>query len=270
MYASTTLGPGTYFGTLVGVQRRANVILSQTHYAPHQKVPEHCHEQPYFCLTLSGAHRETHRKGDETCVPQSVRFHPAQSVHRNTFGRTGGRCFNFELGPGWRERLAGVALRFNAPMTFSDGLLPSLAYRLYEEFRNEDDVSALAIEGITLEILALLHRADKLPRPARWLNAVSATVKQSYLVPLSLDALATVGGVPPVYLAKAFREAHGCSVGAYIRRLRVDHAMKLMHGGETSLGEIALASGFSDQSHFTKVFKAHTGLTPGQFRNSLR
>ena len=76
-------------------------------------------------------------------------------------------------------------------------------------------------------------------------------------------------GVHPVQLARAFRKRYRCSVGELQRRLRLEHASRQLVTTHRTLAEIALAAGFSDQAHFCRVFKAHTGLTPARFRTTF-
>jgi len=268
---STTLSPGAYYGKLVGKQNRADLILTQTHYAPLQEIPDHCHKQPYFCLTLDGNHQETFRSKDVVCDSKSVRFHPSESIHRNRFGDVGGRCFNIELESSWHDRLSEFKPDFQNAVIFNEGPMPFLAHRLYEEFQQEDELSTLAIEGIMLEIFSAVFRSFKESKQtSRWLRNVQATLNERFLESVSLDELANIGGVHPVYLARAFRKTFGCSVGAYVRKLRIEHAKSLLISSNNTLGEIAFHSGFSDQSHFTRMFKINTGLTPSQFRKSLQ
>jgi AraC-like DNA-binding protein len=68
------------------------------------------------------------------------------------------------------------------------------------------------------------------------------------------------------HLARAFREHYGCSIGEYVRRLRIEAACEELSRANKPLSAIAAAAGFYDQAHFTNVFKAHVGVTPGQFR----
>jgi AraC family transcriptional regulator len=82
--------------------------------------------------------------------------------------------------------------------------------------------------------------------------------------------LAQSVGVHPVTLARAFRQAFGCTVGEYVRHLRIERAAHQLAGTELSLAEIALAAGFSDQSHFSNLFRHHTGLSPSKFRQVVR
>jgi AraC-like DNA-binding protein len=59
-------------------------------------------------------------------------------------------------------------------------------------------------------------------------------------------------------------------MGSYVRRLRLDWAARELVRSETSLAGVALEAGFADQSHFTRFFKRHTGLTPQAYRRAMR
>ena len=62
----------------------------------------------------------------------------------------------------------------------------------------------------------------------------------------------------------------GMTLGAYVRRLRLDWAAARLTASDEPLAALALAAGFVDQSHFTRTFKQHTGLTPDQYRQATR
>ena len=66
-----------------------------------------------------------------------------------------------------------------------------------------------------------------------------------------------------------FRRQKGCTVGEYVRHLRVDFALRQLSETENSLSDIAAAGGFADHSHLTRTFKAHLGLTPSEYRKNL-
>jgi AraC-like DNA-binding protein len=67
-----------------------------------------------------------------------------------------------------------------------------------------------------------------------------------------------------------FRQIHGCTVGEYVRKLRINAACHDLNDSEIPLAEVALTSGFADQSHFSRVFKRQVGMTPGAFRKLAR
>jgi AraC-like DNA-binding protein len=147
--------------------------------------------------------------------------------------------------------------------------------RLREECRRPDDASALAVEGLVLELLAEISRARAEPsctHPPRWLDRVLELLRDRFSENVSLDEVAATAGVSADHLTRTFRRYHGCTIGEYIRRLRIEYACQRLLSSQDCLIKLALDAGFYDQSHFTKAFKRHMGVTPATFRNqrSLR
>lgn len=84
---------------------------------------------------------------------------------------------------------------------------------------------------------------------------------------ISRDEVARHAGISPSHFSRLIKERTGRSFTELLRQCRVDLACELLHSDETLAG-VAVASGFCDQSHFTKVFQDAKGLTPRQFRAS--
>lgn len=82
---------------------------------------------------------------------------------------------------------------------------------------------------------------------------------------LSLTLLAQETGLGRYQLIRAFRAATGLTPHAYLLNARVNRGRLLLNQG-LALAEVAYQLGFADQSHFQRVFKAHVGVTPGQYR----
>jgi AraC family transcriptional regulator len=136
-----------------------------------------------------------------------------------------------------------------------------------------DDVAPAAIEGLVLEMLAEASRLRQQDIPGlrpRWLVQARELIHAHFAEPLSLSDIATAVGIHPVRLARAFRKDYRCSVGEFIRQVRIDSACRAMSSGELPLSEVALAAGFADQAHFARTFKRVVGMTPGQFRKAGR
>jgi AraC family transcriptional regulator len=83
---------------------------------------------------------------------------------------------------------------------------------------------------------------------------------------LTVAELAAVGGVRPGYFGKAFKSSFGVSPHAMVLQRRVARAKILIALGEDPLKDIALACGFSDQSHLTNRFHRLAGMTPAAWR----
>jgi AraC-like DNA-binding protein len=97
------------------------------------------------------------------------------------------------------------------------------------------------------------------------LESVIEALKQTDRQPWSLEELANLSGMCRYQLIRAFRAATGMTPHAYQLNVRINQARRLLLSGH-EITDIAYRLGFSDQSHFQRVFKAHTGVTPGCYR----
>jgi AraC-like DNA-binding protein len=87
---------------------------------------------------------------------------------------------------------------------------------------------------------------------------------------LSLKEIAEGLQIHPSYVSREFSKYFSnLSFGEYIRKLRIEKAIDLLRNPAHTLSEVAYLTGFSDQSHFNRIFKAHTGLNPSQYRKGL-
>ncbi|WP_345948163.1 chromate resistance protein ChrB domain-containing protein [Mucilaginibacter sp. PAMB04274] len=87
---------------------------------------------------------------------------------------------------------------------------------------------------------------------------------------LSLKDLSGELNVHPAYLSREFSKYFdNLSFGEYVRKMRIDKAIKLLETTTHSLSDVAYLTGFSDQSHFTRIFKKQTGQSPLLYRKSL-
>jgi len=145
--------------------------------------------------------------------------------------------------------------------------------RLYHEARRQDDLSDLVIEGLILEILAEASRGQSCfskGKPPRWLERAREIIHAHFSERLSLAGIAESVGIHPVHMARSFRQYYHCTVGNYVRRIRIEFTCRKIPASDATLAEISSAAGFFDQSHFAKTFKQLTGMTPGKYRESVR
>lgn len=85
--------------------------------------------------------------------------------------------------------------------------------------------------------------------------------------PIQIANVAEFVGLNETYLSKLFKKEMGQNIGIFIRRQKIKEAGNLLIYTQASCAEIAQYLGFASSSHFTKNFKAETGLTPLQYRN---
>ena len=247
--------------------------LSESEYDPELKTPMHSHQQVCFSLVLSGASIQNVGRKTRQRNPGTMLFYSLDDTHCERFGKTSSRIFSVEMGTECLYRFREYSSLRQESAMFEGGLLGWLTSRLYREFYNQDEAAALAIEGLCLEIMAEACRRKSKAfslRPSPSLIRARDLVHSKLTEHLSLIDVASLVGVHPVYLASAFRKIYGCTFGEYVRKHRIELAITKLTSSDTPLAQIAIDAGFANQAHFTKVFKEHTGMTPGQYRLTVR
>lgn len=130
--------------------------------------------------------------------------------------------------------------------------------------------------AMLFELLYRLHRITTksmeplLAKPVgSILYAAREYINEHYRESCSLHEIAAAVNLSPNYLHSIFREAFGETPYACVTKKRIEAAKQLIMAGQHSMLCIAIETGFCSQSHFNKVFKAQTGITPKQFLDSF-
>jgi AraC family transcriptional regulator len=243
--------------------RRVELLDSvvETTYPPRMRLRRHAHASAYLCFVRDGAFTERQGRRVERYDRTWCVFRPANDEHANEFGESGAVCVNINIGDSWvhrlRERL-GVQSAFVA----------RIRERVDDELRWTDSASEVVIESLAAEMLvfaARRHERANVGR-SRWLERAQQMIDGEFASQLSLARIASAVDIHPVHLARQFRAAHGMTVGDYIREVRVAFARRQLTTTDVPIAEIALSSGFFDQSQLTRAFKRVTGRTPAAYR----
>ncbi|HZM87178.1 MAG TPA: AraC family transcriptional regulator [Blastocatellia bacterium] len=271
---SIELSPGRLYGANLRSHKVASFDLSERVYPPGFKTPRHSHKRALFCFVVQGEYTETYGVRTRECKSSSLLFHPAGELHAECFHDTGGRSFIVEIEPPWMERVREHLGIEDNSIDLSGKDIELLARRLYKEFLLMDEASVLIIEGMMLEIVGEAARrfaTDDVGRQSpRWLRQAKELLRDRFTERLTLEDVAKTVGVHPVHLAQTFHKNYRCTVGDFVRRLRIEYACRELAVSELPIVDIALAAGFCDQSHFTRTFKRCTGVPPSQYRGSFR
>jgi AraC family transcriptional regulator len=266
------LPAGQHHGTISSSRDIAGFVLTETIYPPDLTLPEHSHEQACLCLVLRGGYAEVYGKTVLMCRPLTVLFRPPEEAHTDYIHGEGGHCFLIEPEPSWLMRVSEHSVKLDRPMSLQGGLVAWLAIRLYRDFHHTDEVSPLAVEGLALAIAAEMPRRQVMGsarEPPRWLEQAKEVLQMGFAAPPTLSGIAESVGIHPVYLASAFHKHYGCTIGEYVRRLRVEFACRELSTSDTPIVAIALAAGFSSQAHFSRTFKRLTDMTPAEYRRAF-
>lgn len=262
------LKAGQFYGTTSHSLTANGFRFTEKAYSSYAKLPTHAHELSHFCFVLAGNYGEKIAGRVFERAPAALVYYPPDVSHGEEHF-TNGRHFLVEVDFKSLETVRDYGARLSEPVLLDTNASLWLAHRMYKEFSDRDEFSPVALESIATELLIAasrrdMHKAARKPPP--WLGRLKEFLQQNFSEPPGLTELAKAVDVHPTHLARVFRQFERCTVGDYIREVRIDYARSRLIGSNAPLVEIALAAGFADQTHFTRSFKRVTGMTPTEFR----
>lgn len=263
----STFAPVTLGKTLAS-QDLGGFILTDTVHEPSVALSSHAHEHAAVSIVVRGLNRQTFRGGEIVCGPGTVLLEPAGQEHSTVYGAAPTRTFILEMRPDHRPT-PGKELQRTYRTAHSAGLQTAME-RLAAECVSPGSLDAGYAHALAIDVAAELACHAAVTGEAALARLVRDYVYEYFASGVRLDDLALLTGRHPTHLCRAFRCTYGVAIGDFIRSVQVRHALRALSLRSDTLTEIALGTGFSDQSHFGRVFRAHTGLTPGAYRRLAR
>ncbi|RQT50610.1 AraC family transcriptional regulator [Burkholderia cepacia] len=272
-------------------------------YRDHTFAP-HWHDAYTIPVILEGAERFTYRGSGHVAETGTVPVINPGEVHTGSRAADEGWCYRVSYMPVdfIRELTSAIAGRpqdapWFAPDVIRDADLAArltLAHRMMEAGSEHalpsqahgqaGDVPAtgapriydpLAAETAMLDALSTLivRHADALPRPAPLasdeprVDAMRERLAADLTCTVTLDEVAQAAGLSPFHAARLFTRTNGMPPHAWRNQLRLQRALAPLRAG-VPVADVAAASGFVDQSHFTRHFKRMFGVPPGRWQAS--
>lgn len=269
---STLVTLEKFVGAPVHVHADGGVVFHEASYACGQIIPSHVHAEAVITLVLDGDGVDDGGSATKPLGKQDILYTPSHAPHGYRFA-TKGRWFNIQVSDSWLERVMDGERRLPTNAEILKGNTAAVwAARVRSEVHLRDSVSSMAIDGAMMLMLAELARTpdEGAETRPRWLRRVEEAIDASPATPLSIDQLAALAGVHPRHLLRTFRRYHGTTVAQYIRQRQLQQARVALATSKQPLSMIALDAGFSDQAHFTRVFRHTYGETPGAYARSAR
>ena len=198
-------------------------------------------------------------------ISDNLFFYPAGEKHIWTPNAGLSKSVNIEIGSNFfkafnsNEARIGKALEKNPDAKF-------LILKMRRELLSFDQSSECCIQTLLLELVNL--PASICGSAPQWVRKVTELIHDEWQKNFSLDSLSQTAGVHPVTISKYFRKYFSCTLGEYLRKLKIEKSLSLIKNTTRSLTDIALSCGFSDQSHFTRTFKQLMGFLPNEFRKT--
>jgi len=263
-----SLSRGTHFGDIGDSREAAGIVLTESTYAPRSRTPVHSHETASFTMVISGGYIEHFRLRSFECSRERVLFRAAGELHYDRISEQGAHCLIVEFPQEWHRQLAEAGMNASTARQFNQSSDFVAKYR--RELAMNDAATPLAIHALTLDLICNVVREQKsIARPPIWLARLRDRLDAECTEKIGLAELARESGHHPAHVARIFRRHYGRSIGEYIRKCRVNYACAQLRAGQP-LSTVALNSGFSDQAHFSRVFRAIVGMTPSEYRALFR
>jgi AraC family transcriptional regulator len=252
----------------LGERKEIGSFVFVRHDYPEPEERGH-HSHPWLHLTMVTRGHYRRKLGWQTSDYKagSLAFLHTNAGHTDCYA-PGSECLHLVIPSEVEQKLTGL---FGSPATsgqVSPGLSARFFIALHREFKYPDRDSALIVEALLLDLVSRhvdLVRERSSARPP-WLGSLLDYMDDAFDQKWSLGSMAAEMGVHPVYLCRTLSEHLGYTLGEYIRRQRVLRGWQLLTTGCGTVAEIATQSGFADQSHFTRAFKDHFGMTPANWR----
>ncbi len=217
----------------------------------------HRHATPFVTIVLSGAYVEVRDAEPEVCRGGSIVVHHTAEEHADRFA-TDTRCLNVELPrDGRAPSLRGAVVLDTEPSRAVKSVI--------EAFYGRADGLEEAVKNLQAAVTEQSLEAPR-ERP-EWLRR--ALVEFPWADSVPLREAAAVAGVHETHFSREFRRHVGMTANEYRARARLKVASQLLLTTTSKLSRIALNAGFSDQSHFTRLFSERLGLSPAAYRRTF-
>jgi AraC family transcriptional regulator len=233
---------------------------------PFEGLVSHPHALPQIFIVYEGLVREyiggrflTFRRG-------ATVLRPPGTIEFGIGGTAPARSLVIDVLPREYEKFLRLCPEGMGPLQMSPVIVRDIPFRILDEIRHPDRSSALALQGLLLQLLAIVGRASAAHPLPPWLERAIEIVESSYCQSLSLHDIATAVGKHPTAVAREYRRVVGATVGERIRTLRFEFAARVLVGSDEPLSTIAASAGYCDQAHLTREFTRHAGASPAEFR----
>jgi AraC-like DNA-binding protein len=214
--------------------------------------------------------RETVDSGEHETRVCSVVVKPPGVVHRNQYGPDRSRSLVIEFDAA-ALRAHPRLLRAFASFRVHRALPVAMAaLRVRQAFGESDPTNPHHLRTAVDELLGTLTIAQPQPSSSgdgtSWIDAARQEITRELALATPFRDIAERLGVHPVSLCRAFRRRYGCTMREYVARLRLFDAADRLARSDEPLAHVAVETGFSDQSHLTRVFRRGFGVPPARFR----
>jgi len=208
--------------------------------------------------------------------PWDIEILPAQSIYASRW-EGAVDVLLLEVAPELLALVAGARADLNSFVETQDPYITHTALALEQDLRGGSPAGEMYGDSLGTALAAHLARWHTEPKHSSVPDARVAQVDRAvqYIHDnldgnLSLQHLADVVQLDVYRFIRAFKQNTGLPPHQYVLRQRIERAKALLKDSALSVMEVALRSGFADQSHFTTAFRRATNLRPSEYRSATK
>jgi AraC family transcriptional regulator len=247
--------------------------VTEARFSAGDILHSHTHDRPIMAVMLHGSFDTAIMGRRFACLPDHAWTEPCEERHANYIGQRGARVLVFQPDPAHTPLFETIMPLIEDVAHVHDPHVSLDARRVLREMDQPDSLAKLAIDALMLGMLVRVsrtHRKLASRRSPSWLARVTEMLHDEFRSPPSLTELAGVAGVSPTHVCHAFKSHIGMPIGEYVRRVRITWAAEQLRTSDQPLSAIAMAAGYSDQSHFTRESRRLLGARPSEYRRGTR
>ena len=223
----------------------------------------HYHENTHLSLVLQGGSRESRKNEDFQLTAGKIILYNEGETHCNKYTVLPSKHLILEFKKDFFNKRTLESKHFTK--TNVQNIDVNLALlNIYNELLLNDLYSSNTIDFSLNQLLESDEKSSYIPI---WVKEMKDIIEDRWDEFISLNELAVIFNVHPVTISKYFRKHYKCTLGDYMRKVKIEKAFSFLIETNISISEISDICGFSDQSHMIKIFKAYIGFLPNQIRS---
>jgi len=244
-------------------------------YAPFEKVKENASTLKAIPFDIPGV-EYTHYK-DECTFDYFLKKHnlrePAlQTIAKIVRGADTDRHNIATQASGLWAISAGLAYNYDDDKQLLEkGMMLYDALYSWAKYLQKETHTKNPTEHLLIEVFEKYIKQKKSARKPKWTQEIRDMIQDQIDTNITLKEISKDLNIHPAYLSREFSKYfENLSFGEYLRKQRIEKAIEYLESSNFSLTKIAYLTGFSDQSHFTRIFKKHTGENPSVYRKKIK
>lgn len=259
---TTLLKSGHYLAPSYLTSNFEDLLIGVTNYDTFVETGIwHSHEKPMISFVLYGNNTEYSKGTTIERGAGSVNYYRPYEQHKNIYNHFPSKHISLELDHDFLTKYEYTEAQIEVAVKKSRDAIFTFI-KLMNEAQINDIQSKNTVEMLFLAFMENALKSNDETQFPSWMKLLRDILHDRWNENISLKELAKSVHIHPTTISKYFRRYFQCTLGEYTRKLKVTHAIEILHTSQYSLTEIAYMCGFSDQSHFTRIFKSMTGYLP--------